>query len=89
MVSSSSVTGVKGKFSGSTLSYFKRVNDMNLKNPCLIGFGISDHSSFSYACKYAKGGIIGSAFVKMLGQSGSGSEGIRKFISKVRGNGQL
>ena len=40
---------------------------MDLKNPCLIGFGISDQEAFKMACKYAGGGIIGSAFVKMSG----------------------
>ncbi len=84
MVSSSSVTGIKGNFSEEQISYFKRVSEMNLKNPCLIGFGISDQEAFKMACKYAAGGIIGSAFVKILGQDGSVSENINQFIKRIK-----
>ena len=84
MVSSSSVTGVKLKFSEEQLSYFKRVSEMKLNNPCLIGFGISDHRTFNDACKYSSGGIIGSAFVKMVGENGCGSDSIREFIQGLR-----
>lgn len=84
MVSSSSVTGVKGSFSDAQMSYFKKINDMNLKNPGLIGFGISDHEAFVGACKYTSGGIIGSAFVKMLGQKGSAAGEINKFVKEIR-----
>ena len=85
MVSSSSVTGVKGKFSGIQLSYFKRVKEMKLNNPLLIGFGISDHETFINACKYAGGAIIGSAFVKELGEDGDIADKIYKFVKGIRG----
>jgi tryptophan synthase alpha chain len=84
MVSSSSVTGIKGSFSDEQISYFKRVRGMGLKNPCLIGFGISDKEAFKMACKYAGGAIIGSAFVKMLGQDGSFVENISQFIKGIK-----
>jgi tryptophan synthase alpha chain len=83
MVSSSSVTGVRGSFSDYQMSYFKRVSGMKLCNPCLIGFGISDHEAFVSAGKYAGGGIIGSAFVKVLGNPGSLNENIDKFINGI------
>lgn len=41
MVSASSTTGTKESFSPKQLSYFRRINEMKLKNPRLIGFGIS------------------------------------------------
>jgi len=85
MVSASSTTGVKGIFSQEQISYFERIDFMKLSNPTLIGFGISDHESFAAACRYAKGAIIGSAFVKMLSQSKDLKEDIRKFISGIRG----
>lgn len=85
MVSSSSVTGVKGDFSDFQLSYFKRVRDMKLNNPGLIGFGISDHKTFISTCKYARGGIIGSAFVKILGREGKLSDNIGQFVKEIRG----
>lgn len=85
MVSSSSVTGIKGNFSDEQVSYFERINEMNLKNPCLIGFGISNQETFKEAGKYARGGIIGSAFVNILGQDGNVEEKITQFIKKIRG----
>ncbi|HKK42805.1 MAG TPA: tryptophan synthase subunit alpha [Bacteroidales bacterium] len=84
MVSSSSVTGRKGKFSDAQLTYFKRVNSLNLKNPVMTGFGISDSTSFHDACKYSNGGIIGSAFITALGKGGDLNAIIRDFIHQIR-----
>jgi tryptophan synthase alpha chain len=69
MVSSSSTTGAGKKVEDFQQSYFERVQNMNLKNPRLIGFGISDRSTFKNACKYANGAIVGSAFIQAV-QSG-------------------
>lgn len=85
MVSASSTTGVKGTFSQEQITYFERINAMDLSNPTLIGFGISDHESFIAACRYATGAIIGSAFVKMLSQSKDLKEDIRRFVNRIRG----
>jgi tryptophan synthase alpha chain len=85
MVSSSSVTGSKGNFSDDQISYFKRVNEMKLRNPVLIGFGISNHETFINAGKFARGGIIGSAFVNILEQDGNDFENINQFIKEIRG----
>jgi tryptophan synthase alpha chain len=57
---------------------------MKLENACLVGFGISDHKTFMNASKYATGGIIGSAFVKILGNEGESVETISKFINGMR-----
>lgn len=85
MVSSSSTTGIKGVFSEDQISYFRRIKEMNLANPRLIGFGISDASSFNEACRMAEGAIIGSAFIKMLSESGASYDNISKFVSKIKG----
>ena len=66
------------------IDYFTRVNNLNLKNPRLIGFGISDRATFDNACHYASGAIIGSAFVKALGQSGSLENKIADFVKQFR-----
>jgi len=66
MVSSSSTTGAGKKVEDFQQSYFERIQNMNLKNPRLIGFGISDYLTFKNACKYANGAIVGSAFVQAL-----------------------
>lgn len=66
MVSSSSVTGNQENFGESQINYFERIANMKLKNPQLVGFGISDKTTFNQATKCAKGAIIGSAFIKFL-----------------------
>ena len=82
MVSSASVTGSSSGFGEVQHQYFKRINDMNLKNSQIVGFGISDKTSFDQATKYAKGAIIGSAFVKYLGENGTSA--IAKFVSELK-----
>ena len=83
MVSSSSTTGAKDKVSDFHEDYFVRVNQLNLKNPRLIGFGISNQETFQNACKYASGAIIGSAFVKALDQNITLEERISGFVKSV------
>lgn len=84
LVSSHSTTGEKGDLTEYQLSYFKRIQKMNLANPGLIGFGISDKHTFRTACSMARGAIIGSAFVRMLSENGGGSENTRKFVNDLR-----
>lgn len=84
MVSASSTTGVKGSFSDIQMEYFRRIQQMNLMHPRIIGFGISDHFTFDIACKYAHGAIIGSAFIKMLTDATDLETDIRKFISDIK-----
>ena len=83
LVSSHSITGMKGNFTEEQLSYFRRISKMNLKNPGIIGFGISDKKTFKSACDMADGAIIGSAFVKMLTETGGGFENIKKFVDDL------
>lgn len=64
-VSSSSTTG-NNKDIAQQEGYFKRLKDMKLKNPVLVGFGIKDKPTFQAACAYANGAIIGSAYIKAL-----------------------
>ncbi len=66
MVSSSSTTGIKAGINNEQEVYFSRIKNMRLKNPVMIGFGISDKRSFDIACEFANGAIIGSAFIKQL-----------------------
>lgn len=70
MLSSSSITGGSLQVSGNIEDYYKRVKSMQLRNPSIIGFGISDHQTFSKACEYAAGAIVGSKFVKHLSTPG-------------------
>jgi len=70
MVSSSSVTGSKDSFDKSQLDYFERIAKMNLKNPQIIGFGISNKTTLQQATKYQKGAIIGSSFIQFISKNG-------------------
>lgn len=79
MVSSSATTGKNLSLSQVTEDYFSRVAALELKNPTMIGFGISDQPSFEKACQYASGAIIGTAFVKAL-QSDKLEESIQGFM---------
>ena len=84
MVSSASTTGAKSNISEGQEAYFNRVNSMNLKNPTLIGFGISNKETFDRACTYAAGAIIGSAFIDVLSTAGDLKSGIQDFIKSVK-----
>ena len=85
MVSSASTTGAKGEISASQIDYFTRVKDMKLKNPTLIGFGISNHQTFKRACENASGAIIGSAFINVLKSSSNLQQDISGFVKSVKG----
>jgi len=67
MVSSAAVTGAQSSFD-SRLAYFDRINAMGLKNPRLIGFGVSNKATFDAVNQHASGAIVGSAFIKILEQ---------------------
>jgi tryptophan synthase alpha chain len=64
MVSSASTTGAQSGFGEEQTKYFERISKMNLKNPQIVGFGISNSETFTQATTYTKGAIIGSAFIK-------------------------
>jgi len=82
MVSSASVTGAKSTFGDTQETYFKRIDAMQLKAPQIVGFGISNADTFQQATKYAKGAIIGSAFVKHLTENGVNK--IDEFVKTIR-----
>lgn len=84
-VSASATTGSRAGFSDAQRDYFARLQRLQLKNPCLIGFGIATPGDFQTACGYARGAIIGSAFVEVLGRSTDFTEDIGRFIRFIRG----
>lgn len=83
-VSSSSTTGNQKNLEQQS-GYFKRLKEMHLKNPVLVGFGIKDKQTFETACEYANGAIIGTAFIKALEKQGSVRSNTKKFINEVTG----
>ncbi len=84
MVSMDSTTGRTGEISDKQKAYFDRIQQMNLKNPRLIGFGIHNRETFQTASQYAHGAIIGSAFIKSLKETKNVSEATKDFISSIR-----
>jgi tryptophan synthase alpha chain len=85
-VSASSITGAKGKFEKQQLDYFERLQKMKLKNPYLIGFGISNHETYNTAIQYGAGAIVGSAFVDLLKKSSNLSSDITAFVKSLKNN---
>lgn len=66
MVSSAATTGAQKSFDETKQEYFRRINAMNLRNPRMIGFGISNKQTLESAQANAAGAIIGSKFVTLL-----------------------
>ncbi len=82
MVSSASVTGSSAGFGNTQEAYFQRIAQMNLKNPQVIGFGINNAETFQQATQFAKGAIIGSAFITYLKENGTAN--IKAFVESIR-----
>jgi tryptophan synthase alpha chain len=66
MVSSAAITGAQKSFDEQKQEYFRRIDALNLRNPRMIGFGISNKQTLKAAQDNAAGAIIGSAFVDLL-----------------------
>jgi tryptophan synthase alpha chain len=84
MVSSAATTGAQKDFDTQKQDYFRRIEDMKLKNPLMVGFGISNKATFDAACKHASGAIIGSRFVTLLDEEKEPEKAIRKLIDGIR-----
>lgn len=83
LVSAASTTGARDSFDDEQKAYFKRVAAMKLKNPLMIGFGISNKSTLESAFEHASGAIIGSAFIKSL-TAGKLEESVKNFFAKLK-----
>jgi len=81
-VSSSSTTG-NNKDISEQEAYFKRLQDLKLKNPILVGFGIKDRQTFDAASKYTSGAIIGSAYIKALGNGKDVNTATKEFLQAI------
>jgi tryptophan synthase alpha chain len=83
VVSSSSITGKSGDITDAQKAYFARIDVLDLPQPKLIGFGISDAKSFRTACEYANGAIIGSAFIRALKDTNDVAVATKKFVESI------
>ena len=82
LVSSSSTTGANGELSQAQQSKLKETISAVDNLPVMVGFGIHDEKSFKAATKYAAGGIVGSAFIRALGEDPKTA--IKKTIKKIK-----
>lgn len=83
VVSSFAITGSKNDIEQNQLDYFERINKLNLDNPKLIGFGISNKKTFDTACENAEGAIIGSAFIKAVENSQNIKTTVNEFVKSI------
>ena len=83
MVSSAAITGAQKSFDDAKQEYFRRINAMNLRNPRMIGFGISNKQTLEAAQNNAAGAIIGSKFVTLLNESQNADEALNKLFAAL------
>lgn len=81
-VSSSSITGSDKDFTP-VKTYLQKLQNMQLKNPVLVGFGIKDKSTFDTACRHANGAIIGSAYIKSLTHTDNIETSTKTFLDSI------
>jgi tryptophan synthase alpha chain len=78
MVSSAAITGAQKSFDTEKQTYFRRIRSLSLRNPCMVGFGISNKETYRAVRDKASGAIIGSKFVALLGEYKSPDIAIKK-----------
>lgn len=85
MVSSAATTGAQKDFNEQKQAYFKRIEAMKLRNPRMIGFGVSNKQTYDAACAHASGAIIGSRFVTLLEKEKDAEKAICQLIKDIKG----
>lgn len=83
MVSSASITGAQSNFNDKKVEYFRRINEMKLRNPRMIGFGISNKQTLESAQANAAGAIIGSKFVTLLNETNNPDKAIEELYNAL------
>jgi tryptophan synthase alpha chain len=84
MVATAGTTGARMGISRDQEQYFERIRSLQLNNPVLGGFGIADKDAFEVVCRYVRGAIIGSAFIKLLNESENITESVNQYIQSLR-----
>ena len=84
MVSSAAITGAQQSFNDAKIAYFNKINAMNLSNPRMIGFGISNKQTLESAQANAAGAIIGSKFVTLLNETKDPDKALDKLFEALK-----
>lgn len=84
MVSSAATTGAQQSFDEKKQAYFRRINSMGLRNPRLVGFGISNKATFDAAAANSCGAIIGSKFVQLLKSESTAAQAVDRLLEELK-----
>lgn len=84
MVSSAATTGAQLSFDAQKQAYFRRIDALGLRNPRMIGFGISNRATFRAAADNAAGGIVGSRFVTLQGETPTPDKAIERLLEELK-----
>ena len=84
LVSSNSTTGSGKKIQTSLTDKVEAINELDLKNPLIMGFGIKGKPEFDAACELVNGAIIGSSFIQLLENTTDQTKDISQFISSIK-----
>ena len=82
-VSSASTTGNTEGFGDAHRAYLERLQNLNLKNPILVGFGISKAEDVAFVSQYTSGAIMGSAFLRAISNQTNPAEAAKAFVSGI------
>lgn len=82
-VSTDATTGAQNTFGPATIAYFERIQAMQLTNPTLVGFGISNKATLTATRQYTHGSIIGSKFVRLLSETDSPTEAVSQLMAAL------
>jgi tryptophan synthase alpha chain len=82
-VSSSSTTGNESTVLKNE-EYLSRLASLPLQNPVMIGFGIKSKEDFENVTEKADGGIIGTAFVRILLENQDWKSKAESFIKSIK-----
>lgn len=81
-VSLSGVTGKTLQIDDERREYLNRLQNLNLRSPLIIGFGIETREQLSEITKFANGAIVGSAFLRAIENAADVKQTTREFIGK-------
>ncbi len=84
LVSSASTTGAQQTFDQGKQDYFARVAGMKLRNPLLVGFGISNKETLEAASEHTNGAIVGSKFIQLLGECATPDEAVTELLQALK-----
>ena len=78
------VTGKGLQMDEERRAYLRRLTDLKLNSPLIVGFGIEDREQYLEVTNFAAGAIVGSAFIRAIEDTKDVKETTKKFTEKFR-----